>query len=156
MITAAKFHRQLHLAWALGELLAGALERGREGRAMPDLLVPVPLHQRRLAERGYNQALEIARPVAAKLRIRLRARACERIRATAGQTGLTAAARRRNLRNAFRARGEFAGARVAILDDVVTTGSTAAAVAMAFREAGAAGVEVWAVARALTTRRALA
>jgi ComF family protein len=147
MVTAAKFHRQLHFACALGELLAGVAEK--RCAELPDLLVPVPLHRDRLARRGYNQALEIARPVAERLRLRLAPSECERCKPTAEQTGLTAAQRRRNLRGAFRARSSCAGARVAILDDVITTGSTAAAVAHAFRQAGAAHVEVWAVARTL-------
>jgi ComF family protein len=148
MITGAKFHRQLHFARALGELFAWDLQRGAIAAPHPDVLVPVPLSQRRLAARGYNQALEIARPVAAMLGLALEPSACRRIRDTAEQTGLSANERRRNLRGAF-AVGGCAGARVAVLDDVVTTGSTAAAVSAAFRDAGAASVEVWAVARAL-------
>jgi ComF family protein len=153
LITGAKFHRQLHLARALGELLAFSMmetQRPPNREAPPfDLLVPVPLHRRRLAARGYNQALEIARPVGEALGLELAPRLCERVRDTAEQTGLTAVERRRNLRDAFVVTGDCAGARVAVLDDVVTTGSTAAAVAKAFRQAGAAQVEVWAVARAL-------
>ncbi len=147
MITGAKFHRQLHFAWALGELLAEAVVARRA--AVPEMLVPVPLHRRRLGERGYNQALEIARPVAALLRARLAPSSCERSRPTAEQTGLSAAARRRNLSGAFRVRAPCAGMHVAILDDVITTGSTTEALAQAFRDAGAARVDVWAVARTL-------
>jgi ComF family protein len=149
MIAGAKFHRELHLAHALGELLAVTVTRSGAGRQMPDLLVPVPLHQRRLATRGYNQALEIARPVAERTGVPLAAGLCERIRPTAEQTGLPAAERRRNLRGAFRVRESCVGTRLAILDDVITTGSTAAAVAQAFRTAGAAHIEVWVVARTL-------
>lgn len=148
LVAAAKFHRQLHAARTLGELLALYLDRARPGPP-PEILVPVPLHRRRLAARGYNQAAEIARPVAALAGARIEARLCERTRATPEQSGLPAAARRRNLRNAFAARGRCDGARVAIVDDVVTTGSTAAALARALRDAGAAEVEVWAAARAL-------
>lgn len=153
LITGAKFRRQLHFARALGELLALSMaDTGRfPSRQAPpfDLLVPVPLHCRRLATRGYNQALEIARPVSEALGLELAPRLCERVRATAEQTGLTALERRRNLRDAFLASRATAGARVAVLDDVITTGSTAAAIAKAFRAAGAAHVEVWAVARTL-------
>ena len=149
LVTGAKFHGQLHFARALGELLATALVRGETAADPPDLLVPVPLHRRRLAERGYNQALEIARPVAASLRLTLSPRLCERVRHTPEQTGLPAVERRRNLHHAFAVRGDCAGARLAVVDDVITTGSTAAALAQALREAGAAQVEVWAVARTL-------
>lgn len=147
MVAAAKFRGQLHFALALGELLAVAVARA--GCAAPDLLVPVPLHRRRLGERGYNQALEIGRPVAERTGVRLEPALCERVRPTAEQSGLKAAERRRNLRGAFRVRGRCDGARIAIVDDVITTGSTAAALAQALRAAGAAQVEVWAAARSL-------
>lgn len=149
MVTGAKFHGQLHFAQALGELLARALIAGRTPAELPQLLIPVPLHRRRLAGRGYNQALEIARPVARTLGLKLVPTACERIRPTAEQTGLSAAGRRRNLRGAFRARELCCGRSVAVLDDVMTTGSTLAAVVAAVRAAGALTVEAWAAARAL-------
>lgn len=147
MIAAAKFHGRLHFAAALGELLACSLPAA--GPDEPELILPVPLHRQRLAERGYNQPLEIARPLAEIRALPLATGLCERRRATAEQSGLPASARRRNLRGAFVVRGCCRGLRVAIVDDVVTTGSTAAALARALRAAGAARVEVWAVARAL-------
>ena len=149
LVTGAKFHRQLHFARALGELLALALVGSGAAAQPPDLLVPVPLHRQRLLERGYNQAEEIASPVAAALGLALSPRLCQRVRHTPEQTGLSAAQRRRNLRHAFAVRGACAGARVAVIDDVITTGSTAAALAQALRAAGAAEVQVWAVARTL-------
>jgi ComF family protein len=151
LVTGAKFRRRLQCARVLGELLAaalaGALQRGTVD--YPELLIPVPLHPRRLGERGFNQALEIARPVAKRLRVSVRAELCARVRPTAEQTGLAAAERRRNVRRAFVASTAVAGARVAVVDDVITTGSTAAAVAQALREAGAAHIQVWTAARAL-------
>lgn len=147
MVTGAKFHRQLYFARALGELLGEFLAREAGDRPRPDVLVPVPLHRGRLARRGYNQALEIARPVARRLGLPLSPRLVERIRGTPEQTGLTALQRRRNLRGAFRASAGCRGARVAVLDDVITTGSTVAALAGALRAAGAVSVEVWAPAR---------
>lgn len=148
LVQGAKFHRRLHQARALGELLGMALAARPRPQPVPELLVPVPLHARRLAERGYNQALEIARPVAERLGLVLAPSLARRVVATAAQTGLSRAARRRNLRGAFVA-GGCAGRRVAIVDDVITTGSTAAALLRALRRAGAAQVEVWAVARRL-------
>lgn len=155
MVTRAKFSGALWLSAALGELLACAVAADLAGRAPPELVIPVPLHHRRLAHRGYNQALEIARPVASILGLRLVPRACRRVRATPSQTALAAEERRRNLRGAFVAGSEVAGARIAVVDDVMTTGSTAAAMVEALRSAGAARVEVWVAARVLedaTTR----
>ena len=149
LVTGAKFHRQLHFACALGELLATAVGSATAVDDRPDLLVPGPLHRSRLIERGYNQALEIATPLAAALGLPLAPQLCTRVRHTPGQTGLSASARRRNLRGAFAVRGTCAGMRIAIVDDVVTTGSTATALARALLAAGAARVEVWAVARTL-------
>jgi ComF family protein len=150
LITGAKFRRRLQHARVLGELLAAAvaeaLQRGAVDR--PEILVPVPLHPRRLGERGFNQALEITRPLAKRLRVPVCADLCARVRPTAEQTGLAAAERRRNVRRAFVASRAAAGARVAVVDDVITTGSTAAAVAQALREAGSAHIQVWTAARA--------
>ena len=100
---------QLHFACALGELLATAVGSATAVDDRPDLLVPVPLHRSRLIERGYNQALEIATPLAAALGLPLAPQLCTRVRHTPGQTGLSASARRRNLRGAFAVRGTCAG-----------------------------------------------
>lgn len=150
LVQAAKFRKRLSCARALGELLANALAARADTRpgALPEYLVPVPLHRQRLVGRGYNQALEMARPVAKQLGLVLAPGLARRIIPTAAQTGLSRAARKRNLQGAFRVSG-CAGRRVAVLDDVITTGSTAAAMARALRRAGAASVEVWAIARTL-------
>lgn len=149
LVTGAKYRRRLQDARFLGELLAESLAVAlREAAVEPvDLVVPVPLHRRRLGERGYNQALEIARPVATALAVAVEPRACVRLRATPEQAGLSAAERRRNLRAAFAADSMVRGARVAIVDDVITTGSTVAAVAQSLRRAGAAEIQAWVVAR---------
>jgi ComF family protein len=102
----------------------------------PDLVVPVPLHPRRLRERGFNPAGELARAVAAAARLGLAPCALERVRDTPSQTGLARAARRRNVRGAFRARRPVPP-RIWLVDDVVTTGSTLSAAARALRRAGA-------------------
>ncbi len=114
---------------------------------MPEVLVPVPLHRARLAERGYNQALEIARVLSRGLGLPVDHGCCERILATLPQAGLDEGARRRNIRGAFSARRPLSWRHLAILDDVVTTGNTVEELARVLRRAGAARIEVWAVAR---------
>lgn len=142
-----KFHHDL----AAGRTLATAMA-ARARRAVPDrpgLLLPVPLHPRRLGERGYNQALELARELAESLHLPLRHDALERTRDTPAQTGLDADARRRNLRGAF---AVGAGLRlpehVALVDDVMTTGATLRECARTLRRAGVVRVDAWVLARA--------
>ncbi len=146
-IRALKFHQQLGLARLLGTRLARRL---LPETARPDLIIPVPLHAARLRERGYNQALEIARPLARVLNVPLDFRSLLRVRATAPQTGMAVAARRKNLRAAFALEpgAEMKNLRVALVDDVMTTGSTVQAAAQCLQAAGVQDVEIWVVARA--------
>lgn len=144
LIQRLKYARDLPLARVLGETW---LEHPAD-RRLPDVIVPVPLHTSRLRERGFNQSLELARPLARHLDIRLAPDALARVRATAPQAGLAPAQRARNVRDAFQARYALSGRRVALLDDVMTTGHTADAAACAALEAGAQSVAVWVLARA--------
>jgi ComF family protein len=121
------------------------------GRDLPQALLPVPLHRKRLMERGFNQALELARELAALASIPVLADRCVRLRHTAAQSGLEARHRRRNVRGVFRVKSLEGLRHVAIVDDVVTTGSTVTELARALRRGGIEAVEVWAAARA--TRR---
>jgi ComF family protein len=132
---------------ALAPLLAERLTRLAAERERPDLLIPMPLHRARLRERGFNQALEIGRIVAAGLGIPLEVEACRRIRDTIGQTGLSWKERRRNVRGAFACDKDLAGRRVAVLDDVMTTGATLDELGRVLRRAGAVEVDAWVVAR---------
>lgn len=116
---------------------------------LPQTIVPVPLHRSRLRRRGYNQVLELAKPLAKHFGVRLQRDILQRSRATGAQTELNAVQRRRNVRGAFVAR--FEGAipeHVAVLDDVCTTGATLAECARVLKRAGVARVDVWALARA--------
>lgn len=145
LIIALKYRRRLDTARALGKLLLSKLEMS-DGR--PDVIVPVPLHPSRLRERGYNQAQEIARVLAGRLRLPLVTDAVRRTRATATQTTLPRAQRARNMRNAFAVRTkELDGKHVAIVDDVMTSGHTIDALAKALRRAGVNEISVWVVAR---------
>lgn len=146
LVLRLKFGRDLGLAKLLGLHLARSLSEA--GGARPDLIVPVPLHRSRLRSRGYNQSLEIARVLSRQLKIPLDAHGLRRVRATREQTRLNREERRRNLHKAFGARRSYAGLRVALLDDVMTSGHTAAAAARTLAQAGAAEIVVWVVARA--------
>lgn len=142
-----KYGGALHLGAMLGRVLAEHC-RGRPA----DGIVPVPLHARRLAERGFNQARELARPVSRALGVTVLDGLCRRTLETPPQAGLTARQRYRNLEGAFSASASAAGLRLAVIDDVLTTGSTAAALSHALSSAGAASVEIWAVARGGTAQ----
>jgi ComF family protein len=142
-----KYGGVLHYGALLGRLLAAHCD-GRQ----PDGVVPVPLHRARLAERGFNQALELARPVARCIGVPILDDVCSRTAETPPQAGLAAQQRYRNLRGAFAASPRVRGRRLAIIDDVMTTGSTAEALTLELLGAGASAVEVWAVARGGTAQ----
>lgn len=136
LVLALKFRARLEAADLLAAPLAEALER----RGVPgDLLVPVPLSRRRHHQRGYNQALVLARGVGRALGLEVRPRVLVRRRHTAPQAGRSRSARRRALRGAFSAHG-VAGRGVILVDDVLTSGATARACALALRHAGADSV----------------
>jgi len=146
LIHRLKFGGQLALGRMLGTLLARRLVE--RARPRVDAIVPVPLHAEREAARGYNQAREIAMFAAQLLGVPMEDKLVHRPHPTVEQTALPAAARRRNLRGAFEVCAASVPLRVAIVDDVLTTGATAEALALALRRAGCRHVEVWAVARA--------
>jgi len=113
----------------------------------PDLVIAVPLHVSRLRQRGFNQALWLARLLFACFEIRTDI--LERVNATRPQTGLSGGERRRNLKGAFRVNGpDLAGKKVLLVDDVFTTGTTVNECARVLRGAGAGGVDVFTLARA--------
>lgn len=123
-ITSLKFHGKLGFAELLGELLADRLRDYYATHAAPEIIIPMPLHPLRLRERGFNQALEIARVPAKILQIPLDKYSWRREKNTVWQSSLSARERRKNISNAFRAPQNFPYRHVAVLDDVVTTGAT--------------------------------
>jgi ComF family protein len=143
LIPRLKYHGQLAIAPALGECLAEAAAPG------PDCLIPMPLHAKRIRERGFNHATEIAREVAKRLGLPLDTASCQRIRDTPPQMGLKHDARRRNVRGAFVCTGDVRGRRIALIDDVMTTGTSLDELAKTLKQAGALEVETWVVARTL-------
>lgn len=144
LITGLKYMGRLSHGRLLGRLLA---ERIQLAGAPPQLLLPAPLHRRRLRERGFNQAAELTRVLGRELGLPWSAGGLIRTRYTAPQAGLDRRARRRNLRRCFRWRGPIDLERVAVVDDVVTTGTTAEEMARTLKRAGIERVEVWALAR---------
>jgi len=118
-----KYRNQVNLARHLGQLLCQPLDAAGN-IFVADCIIPVPLHPSRLRERGYNQALEIARPLARKLRIPIDTKSLQRTRKTPQQQGLTAAERRSNLRNAFSLTATPPARNILLVDDVMTTGET--------------------------------
>ena len=134
----------------LGELLSHHLQHAfSEGLTRPDLLLPVPLSSRRLRQRGFNQAGMLARWLSQSLQLTLNEHLLQRRQDTPAQQQLSAAQRRRNLRQAFElaADGQVNGLHLAVVDDVLTTGATAESIARLLRKAGAARVDVYCLAR---------
>lgn len=145
LVQRLKFHGRLQYAALLADLLADAVEATHEPR--PSRLIPVPLHPSRQRQRGFNQATELARCLGKRLDIAVHDGCAQRVRATDPQSLLNGRARRSNLRGAFAVQGH-PGDHVAIVDDVMTTGSTVRTLALALRRGGARRVDVWCAARA--------
>ncbi len=142
-IKALKFGRKLYYAPGLAELLCETVGRLPDD---VDAVLPVPLHWRRRMVRGFNQAEEIARPVAKQLGVPLVHNVIRR-KATAFQSGLSARERARNLRGAFVVRGAVNCCHMLIVDDVITTGTTLQQLAFVLRAAGVERISALAVAR---------
>lgn len=146
-----KFHNGMVEGRLLAAILAAAVSRAYAVRELPDLLVPVPLTLRRLARRGHNQALTLALTVGRMVRRPVRRYAARRTDHGPSQRTLDRAARRRALIHAFTSRA-WNGERLAIIDDVMTTGTTAAELARALLAAGAGEVHVWCATRTAPPR----
>ena len=151
LIPAFKYQHKLTYGRLMAHLLLQAVEHHYQEheQALPDLILPLPLHRARQAQRGYNQALELARPIARRLALPLDRRNLIRRRATTSQQGLNAQQRRHNLHDAFICRHpeQLHGKHLALLDDVVTTGTTVNEASRTLLAAGAASVSIWCIAR---------
>lgn len=145
LIIALKFNARLSNARLLAHLMARQAPPANE---LPQALIPMPLHQSRWRERGFNQATEIAKPLGRVLGLPVLSRAARRVRATAHQADLHASERRANVRDAFSVEADLPQTHVAIIDDVVTTGATATALALALKNQGIGRVDLWCAARA--------
>ena len=143
LLHSLKYQNNLAMAPVLADLLTARIDAG----PLPDFIVPMPLHPARLRERGFNQAIEIARRVSKKSGVPVLSAICRRVKDTSSQTGLPWKEREKNIRNAFACEADLSGKRVAILDDVMTTGSTLNELAKVLRKCGATHITGWVVAR---------
>lgn len=145
LIQQLKFRQKLACSRLLGGMLADSVQRS--GIELPDCIVPVPLNSRRLRQRGFNQSIELARPVARAINVPVDVQSVIRLRDTHAQTGLDKKQRRRNIRGAFDVVRPLNADHVVILDDVVTTTSTVNELARVLKRAGVGRVDVWIIAR---------
>ncbi|MGQ7846494.1 ComF family protein [Granulosicoccus sp. 3-233] len=153
LIQSLKYREQRVLARIFGTLLARSVQRQHPtGHALPELLLPVPLHATRLRQRGFNQSAEIARWCGRELGVESRARAVTREYDTGSLAGLSRAERQYRILGAFRAQEALADRHVAIIDDVLTTGSTTRELARELYDTGVASVELWVLARTSSAR----
>jgi ComF family protein len=145
LVTRYKFHNSLSYSKLLAELLLGQLINIEKA----DCMIAVPLHKKRLYQRGFNQSHELAKLISKRLGIPLTSRVVERVRETEKQTGLDAKQRRQNIRGAFAVMEPIQYRHVALVDDVVTTGSTVNELARVLKKAGVQTISVWSIARAI-------
>lgn len=136
-------------ATSLTAFFAEQMAQRANAENKPDYLLPMPLHPARLAQRGFNQAAEIARRLSPLIGIPWLPDACQRVRDTPSQAGLDLKTRQRNLRGAFACPMDLSGKHVALIDDVMTSGSSLNELAHAARKAGALEIQAWVLARTL-------
>ena len=144
LIQSFKYGGRLPVGTALAALLASRVQPS------PDLIVPMPLSAQRLRERGFNQALELARHIGRTLHVPIEASLCVKTRDTPPQTRMPWKERRKNIRAAFVVAGDVAGCHVAVVDDVLTTGATLSELARNLKRAGAATVTGYVIARTVS------
>ena len=145
LVHALKYQHQFAVIDTLTAPLIAAIREA----PLPDAVIAMPLHPQRLRERGFNQSMLLARHISHQLQLPLLTAACNRTRNTPPQTTLPIRQRQQNLRGAFTCGSSVANRRIAIIDDVMTSGSSLESLAAALLDAGASEVECWVVARAV-------
>ncbi len=154
LINAIKFSGNLLYANLIGKLLSQHISQHYTAhQSLPECIIPVPLHKQRLRGRGFNQALEIAHPVAKKLAIPVDHDCCQRNKMTVAQAQTSAIERKQNIRGAFTVKGRLHYQHVAIIDDVITTGHTVNELSHCLLAAGVTKVSVWCIARTILERK---
>lgn len=147
LIKLLKFKGQLGVADWFGLALSRHVLQHYANDVMPQLIIPVPLHPKRLRKRGFNQSTEIARPISKQLGIPMRQNLCKRIKHTQPQTQRSIKQRARNVQQAFTTK-PLTATHVAVIDDVMTTGQTTQSLCRSLRKQGVKRVDVWCCARA--------
>jgi len=149
LVLRLKFNKDLVFARLMAQLLANRLmDHYKNKKQIPQVILPVPLHAQRLRERGFNQAVEIARVISSMLHIPTDITACARPKMTLAQAELHANERKRNVKNAFTYTPSIPVQHVAIVDDVMTTGHTARELVKTIQKNRDIKVDVWVCARA--------
>ena len=146
MLGALKFNGQLVYAQLMGQLLLKRIKDEYQHRKLPAYIVPMPLHNHRLGQRGFNQAVEIARPIVKALKIPMVLHHCQRIRDTPAQSLTPAKLRQGNVKSAFRVK-PFNSDHIAVIDDIITTGATAIELCRQIRASGVKKIDLWSCAR---------
>jgi ComF family protein len=147
LVLGGKFSQRLSYLSLLAELFIMYWQK--QSAPLPDIIIPVPLHARRLRERGYNQALELARIIGRHLQVPIDFCSIKRTKTTLAQASLPASQRRENISDAFACTSPITYSRVALVDDVLTTGNTVRALSQTLRQAGVAHIDVYCIARTL-------
>lgn len=148
MISQMKFQQQLSVAAVLADLLKTHIQTSELQHGLPDAILPVPLYKKRLAKRGFNQSLEIVKPLAKSKDIPILLNTVERDKDTPVQTNLSKQARAKNVSGCFGLLEKPVHSHIVIVDDVVTTGATTNELAKLLKKSGVEKVGVWSLARA--------
>jgi len=144
-IQALKYSNQMPYAVAMAKMMATWIMKS--ATPLPDIIVPMPLHRQRISQRGFNQATEISRSLGQKLCVPVDTGMLHRIKNTVTQTGLNEKMRKQNMKDAFAVTDKDYPDHIALVDDVVTSGSTVNAASKALIVAGVIRVSVWAIAK---------
>lgn len=142
-----KFQHQLLYVKLLGKLFADYFFNLKLMH-FPEVIIPVPLHVKRLKERGFNQSLELAKEVSQHCKIPIDYQTCKRIRETSPQSLLSFSKRKKNIKNAFDCHINFSAKHVAIFDDVITSAETVNALSKVLRLRQVEKIDIWCIARA--------
>lgn len=152
LIKQLKFREKLVIAHVLGDLLVRRIQSSYQAYPLPDVIIPIPLHKERLRQRGFNQALEIARVISRTLHLKIDYQTTVRHKNTLAQSSLSANKRRENIHKAFAIRAMSKFKHVAVVDDVVTTGNTVKEFSNMLKKNGVQQIDLWCLAKTPRSR----